>query len=76
MTPWTRPRQICLFRTLPRKSAKTFTGMRIGLLRSIYEDNCDPKLLGPYNEALKKFEELGAEIIDVPFNLANPATGH
>ena len=40
--------------------------MRIGLLRSLYEDNCDPKLLGPYTAAVKKFEELGASVVDVP----------
>ena len=49
-----------------QKLGQDITGMRIGLLRSIYEDNCDPKLLGPYNEAVKQFERLGAEIVDVP----------
>ncbi len=48
------------------KLGQDITGKRIGLLRSIYEDTCDPKLLGPYNTAVKTFEELGAEIVDVP----------
>jgi aspartyl-tRNA(Asn)/glutamyl-tRNA(Gln) amidotransferase subunit A len=41
-------------------------GMRIGLMRSVYEDNCDPKILGPFNAALGEFEKLGARIVDVP----------
>jgi aspartyl-tRNA(Asn)/glutamyl-tRNA(Gln) amidotransferase subunit A len=48
------------------KLGQDIKGMRIGLLRSLYEDNCDPKLLGPYNEAVKKLEDLGAVVIDVP----------
>ena len=49
-----------------QKIGQDINGMRIGLLRSIYEDDCDPKLLGPYNEAVKKLGSLGAEIVDVP----------
>lgn len=49
-----------------QKLGQDITGMRIGLLRSIYEDNCDPKLLGPYNQAVKQLASLGAEIVDVP----------
>ena len=49
-----------------QKIGRDIRGMRIGLLRSVYEDNCDPKILGPYNEAVKEFEKLGAEIVDVP----------
>ncbi|MBM4254453.1 MAG: amidase [Deltaproteobacteria bacterium] len=48
------------------KLGRDIKGLRIGLLRSIYEDNCDPKLLGPYNEAVKQFATLGAEVVDVP----------
>ncbi|MGE0825261.1 MAG: amidase [Candidatus Binatia bacterium] len=48
------------------KLGRDIKGMRIGLLRSIYEDNCDPKLLGPYNEAVKQFQRLGADIVEVP----------
>lgn len=48
------------------KIGRDIKGMRIGLLRSIYEDNCDPKMLVVYNEAVHQFERLGAEIVDVP----------
>jgi aspartyl-tRNA(Asn)/glutamyl-tRNA(Gln) amidotransferase subunit A len=48
------------------KLGQDVKGLRIGLLRSLYEDDCDPKLLGPYNEAVKKFEELGARLVDLP----------
>ena len=48
------------------KLGQDVTGMRIGLLRSLYEDNCDPKLLGPYNAAVQKFADLGAQIVDLP----------
>jgi aspartyl-tRNA(Asn)/glutamyl-tRNA(Gln) amidotransferase subunit A len=48
------------------KLGQDIKGLRIGLLRSLYEDDCDPKLLGPYNEAVKKFEELGARLVDLP----------
>jgi aspartyl-tRNA(Asn)/glutamyl-tRNA(Gln) amidotransferase subunit A len=41
-------------------------GLKVGLLRSIYEDNCDPKLLGPYNKALVEYEKLGAKFVDIP----------
>ena len=48
------------------KLGQDIRGMRIGLLRSIYEDNCDPNMLHVYNEAVKQLEGLGAEIVDVP----------
>lgn len=48
------------------KIGQNIKGMKIGVLRSIYEDNCDPKLLGPYNEAVREFERLGATIINIP----------
>lgn len=48
------------------KLGRDIKGMRVGLLRSIYQDNCDPKLLGPYNEAVKHYAKLGVEIVDVP----------
>ncbi len=41
-------------------------GMRIGLMRSVYQDNCDPKVLRPFEASLKEFEKLGAELVDVP----------
>jgi aspartyl-tRNA(Asn)/glutamyl-tRNA(Gln) amidotransferase subunit A len=48
------------------KLGQDVTGMRIGLLRSLYEDNCDPKLLDPYNAAVQKFADLGAQVVDLP----------
>ena len=48
------------------KLGQDVTGLRIGLLRSLYEDNCDPKLLGPYNAAVQKFADLGAQLVDLP----------
>ncbi len=48
------------------KLGQDITGLRIGLLRSLYEDNCAPKLLGPYNAAVQKFEDLGAQLVDLP----------
>jgi aspartyl-tRNA(Asn)/glutamyl-tRNA(Gln) amidotransferase subunit A len=48
------------------KLGRDIKGMRIGLLRSVYEDNCNPKILAPYSEAVKEFQKLGAEIVDVP----------
>ena len=48
------------------KLGRDIKGVRIGLLRSIYEESCDPKILTPYNAAVKHFAGLGAEIVDVP----------
>ncbi len=48
------------------KLSQDVTGLRIGLLRSLYEDSCDPKLLGPYNAAVQKFADLGAQVVDLP----------
>ena len=48
------------------KLGQDVTGLRIGLLRSLYEDSCDPKLLGPYNAAVQKFADLGAQLVDLP----------
>lgn len=45
---------------------KGIRGARIGLLRSLYEDNCEPSMLQAFNDAVKVFESLGAEIVDVP----------
>jgi aspartyl-tRNA(Asn)/glutamyl-tRNA(Gln) amidotransferase subunit A len=41
-------------------------GMRIGLLRSLYDDSCDAKVRAPYEAALKEFERMGARIVEVP----------
>ncbi len=61
---------------LPQKLGQDITGMRVGLLRSIYEDNCDPKLLGPYHQGIRQFERLGAEIVDVPSAGLGPVNTH
>ena len=50
-------------------------GMRIGLMRSVYEDNCDPKILGPFNAALGEFEKLGATDRRRPLDHAHPDAG-
>jgi aspartyl-tRNA(Asn)/glutamyl-tRNA(Gln) amidotransferase subunit A len=41
-------------------------GMRIGLLRSLYDSSCDARIRGPYEAAVKEFERLGARIVEVP----------
>ncbi len=48
------------------KLGQEVKGMRIGLLRSLYQDSCDAKISAPYDEAVKQFEKLGAEIVEVP----------
>jgi aspartyl-tRNA(Asn)/glutamyl-tRNA(Gln) amidotransferase subunit A len=48
------------------KLGRGIKGMRIGLMRSLYEDSCDKKIRKPYEAALKEFERLGAQIVDVP----------
>lgn len=47
------------------KIGREIKGMRIGLLRNLYEDSCDPRILASFNAALRQFEGLGAEIVDV-----------
>jgi len=41
-------------------------GMRIGLLRSLYDQSCDAKIRKPYEAAVKEFESLGAQLIEIP----------
>jgi aspartyl-tRNA(Asn)/glutamyl-tRNA(Gln) amidotransferase subunit A len=41
-------------------------GMRIGLLLSLYDRNCDPKIRAPYQAAVRELERLGAEMVEVP----------
>lgn len=48
------------------KIGRDIKGMKIGLIKELYEDNCDPKVKKPYDEALKVFEGLGAELVEVP----------
>jgi aspartyl-tRNA(Asn)/glutamyl-tRNA(Gln) amidotransferase subunit A len=48
------------------KLGRDIRGMRVGLLRSLYDSNCDPKVRIPYEAAVREFERLGARIVDVP----------
>ena len=48
------------------KIGREIKGMKIGLLRSLYEDSCDPKVKAVFDAALPIFEKLGAELVDVP----------
>jgi aspartyl-tRNA(Asn)/glutamyl-tRNA(Gln) amidotransferase subunit A len=48
------------------KLGKDISGMRIGLLRSLYDSNCDETVRAPYEAAVKEFERMGARIIEVP----------
>ncbi len=41
-------------------------GMRIGLLRSLYEGSCDAKVRAPYEAAVREFERMGARVIELP----------
>lgn len=47
------------------KIGRDIKGMKVGLLRNLYEDNCDPKVMEPYSQAIPVFQELGAEVVDV-----------
>ncbi len=48
------------------KMGREIAGMKIGLLRGLYEERCDPKVRATFEAAIPVFERLGAEIIDVP----------
>ena len=48
------------------KIGRDIKGMKIGLLRSLYEENCDPKVKAVFDAALPVFQKLGAELVDVP----------
>ena len=48
------------------KIGREIKGMKIGLLRSLYEDSCDPKVKAVFDAALPVFQKLGAELVDVP----------
>jgi aspartyl-tRNA(Asn)/glutamyl-tRNA(Gln) amidotransferase subunit A len=41
-------------------------GLRIGLLRSLYDETCDAKIRAPYEVAVKEFERLGAQLVEIP----------
>ena len=48
------------------KIGREIKGMKIGLLKSLYEDTCDPKVKAVFDAALPLFQKLGAELVDVP----------
>lgn len=48
------------------KLGRDIKGMRIGVLRDLFQDGCDPKVLATFDAALPVFERLGAEIVTVP----------
>ena len=48
------------------KIGREIKGMKIGLLRSLYEENCDPKVKAVFDAAQLVFQKLGAELVDVP----------
>jgi aspartyl-tRNA(Asn)/glutamyl-tRNA(Gln) amidotransferase subunit A len=41
-------------------------GMRVGLLLSLYDKTCDPKIRAPYEAAVRQFEQMGAKLVEVP----------
>ena len=40
-------------------------GLRIGIPRPLFQDNCGEEILGAFNAAVAQMETLGAEIVDV-----------
>jgi aspartyl-tRNA(Asn)/glutamyl-tRNA(Gln) amidotransferase subunit A len=48
------------------KLGRDIKGMRIGLLRSLYESSCDRRIRVPYEAAIREFEQMGARIVEVP----------
>jgi aspartyl-tRNA(Asn)/glutamyl-tRNA(Gln) amidotransferase subunit A len=46
--------------------ARDIRGMRIGLLRSLYDSSCDGRVRMPYEAAVREFERMGARIVEVP----------
>lgn len=51
---------------LTGKIGQDIKGLRIGLLRDLYEDNCSPPIRSVFEEAIGVFEKLGAEVVDLP----------
>jgi len=47
------------------KLGRDIRGMRIGLLRSLYDRTCDANIRGPFDAAVKEFERMGAQIVEV-----------
>ncbi len=48
------------------KLGREIKGMRIGVLRDLFENGCDPKVRATFEAALPVFERLGARIVTVP----------
>jgi len=48
------------------KLGRDINGMRIGVLRDLFQDGCDPKVLATFDAALPVFERLGAHVVEVP----------
>ena len=48
------------------KFDRDIRGMKIGLLTDLYEKTCEPKVLAVYNEAVDRYQSLGAEMVRVP----------
>jgi len=48
------------------KLGRDISGMRIGLLHSLYDSSCDARVRVPYEAAVKEFERIGARIVEVP----------
>ena len=48
------------------KLGQDIRGMRIGLLRSLYDSSCEGGVRVPYQAAVKEFERIGARIVEVP----------
>ena len=40
-------------------------GLRIGIPRTLFQDNCGEEILGAFNAAVAQMETLGAEVVDV-----------
>ena len=47
------------------KIGRDIRGMRIGLLTGLYEKTCDPKVRQVYDQALRTYEGLGAQFVDI-----------
>src|SRR5262249_11687249 len=48
------------------KLAQDIRGMRVGLLRSLYDSSCDAGVRVPYEAAVREFERMGARLVEVP----------
>ncbi|MBV8451417.1 MAG: hypothetical protein JOZ29_03990 [Deltaproteobacteria bacterium] len=48
------------------KLGRDIKGMRIGLLLSLYDKTCNPKIRAPYEAAVREFERMGAKLVEVP----------